>query len=141
MNKKAQAIPVGGALLAIILFGILIFYILPQLTPILQVGIILNEQEIKENNVGVLSYTLLNNKREDLENVIIVNSIVGKEYISNYNVTENLGTLPGRTKISKIYSFDTDYLSKGNYVIKTEVFYSYKGEQKREELILQFKVI
>src|SRR3989344_7026873 len=73
------------AVLYLALFAILIFYVVPQLTPIVRFEIRLTNQTIERYSDNVeLNYTITNNKNEPLANVTIINYIIGQEYRYKY---------------------------------------------------------
>jgi len=142
MNKKAQAIQVGGVIgviIALLLFGALFFYVIPQLTPPAELRINLQSSQIVKPENGVLFYRITNNKDKPLENIVLGNYIVDRETDSKV-IDNEIKRLEGNSDYSGKYIINTRSLSKGKYTVKTILNYTYEGENKMEELTLLFEI-
>ena len=129
------------AVLYLALFAILIFYVVPQLTPIVRFEIRLTNQTIERYSDNVeLNYTITNNKNEPLANVTIINYIIGQEYRYKY-MDDYKKILSKKEVYSSNLNFSVRDLPGGNYTIKSELSYGYKGNDYKEELTLGFSVI
>lgn len=134
----------NSGLWIVALFIVVIFatsyFILTYLTPPARLQINLQSNQISQPQDGVLFYKLTNNKNQPLTNITINNSVVLNYQNANLKDFEKIDILEGKEEYSGKFVFDTAYLSKGSYTVKTELSYLYKGEKKFAELTLQFEV-
>ncbi len=137
MNNKGYAQIVGG-IVVIALFLILILYILPQLSSPVTFEIRLKEANISQSQNGVLFYKITNNKNAPIYDLKINNSIVG--YESTLHEEKIITVIPNKQFVVGTYNFDTRYLSKGNYTIKSVINYIYQNKNDSAELTLKFLV-
>ncbi len=143
MNNKGYAQIVGLAIFLLALY-IVIFVIIPQVTPPATFQIQLQNQQLSKPQEGVLFYAITNTRDITLTNVKINNSIIGYENI--FRDTNSLTNILPKSTRSDKFVFNTAYLQPGEYTARSVLTYDYfdkfsnKIKNYTAELTLNFKV-
>ena len=78
MNKKSQG-GFLGIVIAIVIFYLVIFIIIPQFVPPAELRIQLQNNQLSKPQDGILFYTIISNKDFPLTKIAVDNTIVGFE--------------------------------------------------------------
>lgn len=139
MKKKAQ-IQIGIAVIILILFSLLVFYIIPTLQRQVVFGIELKEGKILEDSSTILFYSITNNLDERIENAQVDFQILGQT--GTYKI-RSIGIIEKNNIENGAFDVSSYSLRPGFYTIQSNLSYYVPSKQEKINslLTLQLEVI